>query len=236
MTDHHDHHHGDQEQGAHGVPLPPSDDELRSFEEIGVRGAEMVPLHFFEAPSAKNLPTTITPRRVRLRDGTYQRCTREYQWFLDRVEGTTKARALTKIYDVLLHPRSWIRSGVHWKRVMDPAQAQVLVRVIPQDTTVCGPGAAGCYSWGGGRPPAAEMGVEYIDRPGPFAALTNMELLGHGTFKADDMYFAVHLPYAGVMGTWEAMARAGYYPTDQEVADTVAWMEGRIPGDRIHWH
>lgn len=236
MTDHHDHGHGSREKGAHGVPEPPPDSILRDYERIGVRGSEPVPLHFFDGPGPLNVRRLSRRRYVKLRDGSYAKCDFEFRWHLDRVEGTTQGEALKGIYDVLLNPRSWTRAGVHWKRVYSPNDADILLRVIPQDTTVCGPGSAGCYSWGHPHAPVAEMGVEYITRPGPFAALTNMEMLGHGTFRADDMYFAVHMPYVGVMGDWQAMARAGYYPTDQEIEDTKTWLHGQTPTDRVHWH
>lgn len=183
---------------------------------------------------------SVSPKRVRRKGSeTWFPCDREFRWFLDRVEGTSRSKAIAKIYDVLLGDRSWSRSGVHWKRVYNRADADILVRVIPQDTTVCGVGSAGCYSWGyepDGKP-VAEMGVEYIDRPGPWAALVGMELQGHGTFRADDMYFSVHAPYPiGVMGNWEAMARANYFATDQEVEDTKTWLRGETPADRVHRH
>jgi hypothetical protein len=235
MTDHHDH-TWDDDHGSHGVQPPPSDGDLRVWEFSTVRGAEPVPLHFFKGPGPMNV-RRIAPRRIRLRNGTYLRCTWEFRWYLDYVEGCSKYKALTKIYDVLLHPSTWSRSGVHWKRVLDRSQADILVRVLPQDKTVCGPGAAGCYSWGGGKPPVAEMGVEYIDRPGPFAALTNMELLGHGTFRVDDQYFAVHQPYpTGVMGSWQSMAAAGYYPTHEEIESSKQWLRGETPSELIHSH
>lgn len=235
MTDHHNHDFGD-DHGAHGVPVPPTDEELRRHELTEIRGSEPVPLHFFKGPGPMNVEA-VKPRRIKLRDGTSRTIRWRFHWYLDRVEGTTRAKALRALYDVLLAPQGWTRAGVQWARTMDPAKADIVVRVIPQDTTVCGPGSAGCYSWGGGKPPAAEMGVEYIDRPGPWAALVGMELQGHGTFRADDQYFAVHQPYPyGVMGSWAAMASAGYFPTEAEIQDTITWLEGNTPADRIHWH
>jgi hypothetical protein len=237
MTDHHDH-TWDDDHGSHGVQPPPSDGDLRVWEFSTVRGAEPVPLHFFKGPGPMDV-TRIRRRRVRLRDGTYESCNFEFRWFLEKVEGTSRSKALRRIYDVLLAPNSWTNAGVHWKRTINRAQAHIVVRVLPMANTVCGVGAAGCYSWGYERDgkPVAEMGVEYIDRPGPWAALVNMELLGHGTFRADDQYFAVHQPYPyGVMGDWKAMARAGYFPTEQEIADSITWLKGETPSDRIHWH
>lgn len=234
MSDH-DH---TSDHGSHGVPPPPADDVLAGYAMGEMRGAEPVPLHFFAGPGPLDM-TPVKPRAVRLRDGRTRRCTWEFRWFLDRVEGTSRTNAAKRIHDVLLDPNGWTRAGVHWKRVYDRAAAHIVVRAIPMDTTVCGPGAAGCYSWGyeADRKPVAEMGVEYIDRPGPWAALVGMELQGHGTFRADDQYLAVHLPYVcGVMGTWQAMACAGYLPTDQEVTDTVTWLQGRTPSERIHGH
>jgi len=237
MSDH-EHNHT-SEHGSHGVQTPPDDATLAEFTKRFVRraGTEPVPLHFFFG-GPQDVTKLVTPRRIRLRTGQYVKCEWEFRWFLDRVEGTSRSKAITKLYDVLLAQDSWTRAGVHWKRVTDRAQAHILVRVGPQDKTVCGVGSAGCYSWGyeADGKPVAEMGVEYIDRSGPWAALVNMELLGHGTFRADDMYFAVHLPYVGVMGTWEAMAQAGYMPTDQEVLDTQTWLKGETPADRVHWH
>lgn len=226
-------HHNTPERGCHGVPLPPDDAMLATYEQGGMRGAEPVPLHFFAKGPLDVQP--VRPKYVRLRDRTYQRCTWEFRWYLDRIEGVGYRTALGRLYDVLLAPNGWIQAGVHWKRVWSRDDADILVRVIPQDETVCGPGAAGCYSWGRGTP-VAEMGVEYVDRPGPFAALVGMELQGHGTFRSDDMYWAIHLPYTGVMGSWSAMAAAGYMPTDQEIADSVTWLNGQTPADRVHVH
>ncbi len=229
-----DHHHNTPERGCHGVPLPPDDATLATYRQGGMRGAEPVPLHFFANGPLDVRP--VRPKYIRLRDGTYQRCTWEFRWYLDRIDGVSYRTALDRLYDVLLAPNGWIQAGVHWKRVWSRDAADILVRVIPQDTTVCGAGAAGCYSWGQGTP-VAEMGVEYVDRPGPFAALVGMELQGHGTFRADDQYLAVHLPYpSGVMGSWESMAAAGYMPTGQEIADSVTWLAGQTPADRVHWH
>ncbi len=238
MTEHHDHGHGSKEKGAHGVLPPPADAILAQHEAGRVRGVEPVPLHFFDGPGPMNLHP-IKPKAITLRDGQRRQVTWEFRWFLDTVEGVSRTKALSRIYDVLLASNGWTRAGVHWKRVTSRAAADILVRVIPQDKTVCGVGSAGCYSWGyepDGKP-VAEVGVEYIERNGPWAALINMELLGHGTFRADDQYFAVHMPYPyGVMGNWSAMAAAGYMPTAAEVADTVTWLRGETPGDRLHWH
>lgn len=233
MTDHH--HDHDATHGAHGVQAPPPDDVLAEYEAQEVRGAEPVPLHFFKAGPLDVTP--VRPRYIRLRNGQRRRCTWEFRWYLDRVDGVTRSKAITRIYDVLLAPNGWTRAGVHWKRVLRPQDAHILMRVIPKDETVCGPGSAGCYSWGGGKPPVAEVGVEYIDRPGPFAALVGMELQGHGTFRADDQYFDVHQPYPyGIMGDWEAMARAGYMPTESEIEDTRSWLQAKTPSERVHRH
>lgn len=237
---HHDHEHTwSDSHGSHGVQPPPSDEELARLAAGGVRGAESVPLHFFKGPGPLNVHP-VPRKRIRRKGSTvWFTCTYEFRWFLDRVEGTTRAKAITKMYDVLLADNAWTRAGVHWKRVMDRARSDIVVRVVPQDTTVCGVGAAGCYSWGyepDGKP-VAEMGVEYIDRPGPWAALVGMELQGHGTIRGDDMYFNVHAPYpVGVMGNWEAMARANYFPTEQEIEDSKTWLRGETPPDRIHRH
>lgn len=236
MSDHE--HTWDSDHGSHGIPAPPDDDDLSSIQVGGVMGVQPVPLHFFKGPGPMNV-RPVRKKKVGRKGQEPFICEWEFRWYLDRVEGTTRPKALRKIYDVLLHPRAWTRSGVHWKRVMERSQADILIRVIPQDTTVCGKGAAGCYSWGyepDGKP-VAEMGVEYIDRPGPWAALIGMELQGHGTFRGDDMYFDIHAPYSvGVMGTWDAMARAQFYPTDQEIEDTRTWLRGETPPDRIHRH
>lgn len=235
MSDH-DHDHT-SDHGSHGVPSPPSDEVLAGYAAGGVRGSEPIPLHFF-AKGPMDVRKVPRKRVRRFGSATWHVCDYEFRWFLDIVKGVSRAKALTRIYDVVLADNGWIQAGVHWKRVMDRAQADIIIRVLPEDETVCGPGAAGCYSWGyePDRKPVAEMGVEYIERPGPWAALTNMELCGHGTFRGDDMYFAVHLPYVGVMGNWEAMARANYQPTGQEITDTVTWLQGQTPPDRIHGH
>lgn len=241
MSQPHSHNFGDK-HGSHGIEPPPPAAVLEQYRQATITDegstGTPIPLHFFKGPGPLDV-RSVRKKRVRTRDGTYKTCNREFLWYLDKVEGTTRTKALDRLYDVLLASNGFIQTGVHWKRVFSRAEANILVRVIPMATTVCGPGAAGCYSWGyeyDGKP-VAEMGVEYIDNEGPWAALVNMELSGHGTFRADDMYFDVHMPYAtGVMGTWEAMARAGYMPTQQEVADAVTWLEGKTPAELIHWH
>lgn len=220
------------------IPPPPSDEVLERYAAGGARASgDSTPLHFFAPGPADVRP--VRRHRIRLRDGTTRAVTWTMPWYLDRVEGTTRATALRRLYDVLLAPQGWTRAGVHWARVTRREDAAVIVRVIPQDTTACGPGSAGCYSWGyepDGKP-VAEIGVEYIDRPGPWAALVQMELCGHGTVRADDQYTRVHQPYrCGVMGDWPAVACAGYMPTPAEIEASIQWLRGETPADRVHWH
>lgn len=158
---------------------------------------------------------------------------REYQWkfrwYLDKVEGCSRPTAIAAIYTVLRHPLSWERTGVRWVRTPYRERANILVNVVPQDTTACGPGSAGCYSWGRYGPPTAAVGVEHIYNPQKFAELVNMELCGHGTFRMLDMYNAVHQqePYEGVMGTWSDAAKTAYFPSDTEIAAAQLWLQGR---------
>lgn len=189
--------------------------------------------HWIQGPA--DVRPTEKPYLLGLRGGQRARITHRYYWFLDRVEGTTRRKALTRIYDVLLHPRSWSRSGVHWVRVFDRTKADILVSVIPMATTACGPSAAGCFSWG--HPDGktrAECGVEYIDRP-EWGVLVNMELCGHGTFRGHDQYMGKgHEGYIGVMGTWATATESGYMPTDQEVFWCYEWLNGRAL--EVHEH
>lgn len=166
-------------------------------------------------------------KRVRPFNERGRRFAHKFYWYLERVEGTSRRQALTAIYEVLHHQRSWERSGVKWVRTYLPWRANVRLRVIPRDTTVCGPGAGGCYSWGTGTP-LAEVGVEYLGTAA-FAEILNMELAGHGTFRMLDMYNEVHqrIPYEGVMGTWGDAAKTAYYPSDSEIESAKAWLQGR---------
>ncbi len=252
MTDHHDdHHHGEDHDGdgipersAHGVPPPPSDEELERYQDedharrgmgAGRPSTTVPPHHFFQGPM--DVHRVANPYLLRLRAGSRQRITHRFRWYLDRVEGTTRRKALKRLYDHLLHPKGWAQMGVHWVRITDRRYANIIVRVIPQSELVC-EGAAGCYSWGyepDGKP-AAEVGVEYIDREGPWNVLVGMELCGHGTVRMDDGYLTPHQPYVGSMGTWSQAAAAGYLPTAQEIESGRMWLRGEIPSDRVHFH
>lgn len=191
-----------------------------------IKGAPIngvVPVHFFAGPGPLDV------RRV-------SRNRWRFNWYLDIVEGTSRARALKAIYAVLKHPRAWTRTGVSWVRVREPSKADILVSVLPQDKTACGKGAAGCYSWGQGTP-RAEVGVESINDPDMFALLVNMELCGHGTFRMTDMYQGnTHDPahYVGVMGTGRGAQSTGFYPSDAEVASAVEWLRGRTSSALVH--
>lgn len=187
-----------------------------------VNGA--VPVHFFAGPGPMDV------RRV-------SRNRWRFNWYLNVVEGTTRGKAIKAISAVLKHPQSWARTGVSWVRTTDWSKANILVNVIPEDKTECGPGSAGCYSWGDSDLPRAEVGVEYIDDPEMFALLINMELCGHGTFRMTDMYQGDgHSPnsYIGVMGNDVAARRSGFYPSEAEIASAKAWLRGETPADLIH--
>lgn len=181
------------------------------------------PVHFFSGPG----PLDVTKTRRGWR----------FYWYLDKVEGVDRRKARRAIRKVLRHPRGWKRTGVKWVRTMDPTKANILVSVIPQDTSPCGKGSAGCYSWGNGTP-RADLGVEHIDHADMFAELVNMEICGHGTFRMTDMYQGEgHNPdtYRGVMGTWAGSKLTGYMPSDQEIQSAIDWLHGVIDPSRIHW-
>ena len=176
------------------------------------------------------------PRRVKARDRKTYAVDYEVRWFLDAVQGVSRRKALDRLHDVLLRPDGWLRSGVHWKRVMRREDASLLVRVIPADSTVCGPGSLGCFSWGfeWDRKPVAEMGVELIDDDGPWNIVTGMEVCGHGTFAMEDHYTREHQPYIGSLGTWQACAQVGFRPTRAEIAAAREWLAGTIDPARVH--
>lgn len=232
MTDHH--HHG-TDRGIHpGLPPPPPN-LPRMLRAAGPR-PEGDPPHFWPGGPVTHIKLP-KPRRVRARDGTVLTVGYEVRWWLDRVEGTSRQEAVKRLYDVLLRPDGWLQSGVHWKRVARRADATIIVRVIPADTTVCGAGSAGCFSWGyePDRIPVAEMGVEYIDRDGPWNVITGMELCGH-PLSMHDMYTPQHQPYLGSMGTWESAAKVGYTPTPAEIQGTRQWLAGLLPAAQVHDH
>jgi len=186
------------------------------------------PHHWLQGPQDV---TPVRPFTARDSAGTPLRFAYRFRWLLERVEGTTRREAVRAIYAVLRHPRSWERAGVRFVRTFAREDAHILVRVIPADRTVCGPGSAGCYSWGyepDGKP-VAEIGVEYLPWSESLAVILGMELCAHGAFRAADMYSPAHQPYEGVLGDWAAAARAGYYPTDAEIADAREWLAGRAP-------
>lgn len=224
------HGHG-QASAVAGLPPPPPGIEDRRA--LAAPGPGTPPHHWEPGPGAvRRLPR---PRRVRLRDGTTAEVTHEYRWYLDRVEGCTRRQAVARLYDVLLHPQGWIRSGVYWRRTFDRGDADIWVRVIPQDTTVCGPGSAGCFSWGYEDRPVAEMGVESIGREGPWRVIVGMEVCGHGTFAMHDGY-ANHGDYAGSLGAWQSAAAFGFLPSQAEIDAARAWLAGTTPAVAIHGH
>lgn len=230
-----DHHHDHEpDRFAHpGLPWPPPVDVplVRGYRQGQPEGS--VPHFWTWGPVTVE---RIEPRRVRTRDGKRVRCEWECRWMLDRVEGVSRKKALDRLYDVLLDPHGWIQTGIHFKRVFDREEATILVRVIPQDTSVCGPGSAGCYSYGyePDRKPVAEMGVESINFDGPWRVIVGMELCGHGATKMEDMYTSDHQPYVGSMGTWNDCAAVGYYPTRNEIEHARQWLEKTIDPSLIH--
>jgi len=168
------------------------------------------------------------------------RVTHEFRFYVDRVEGVGRKFFLRRLYQVFHDQRSWCRSGVRWIRTMDPAKAQILLRVVPDGHTVCGPGAAGCYSWGGGKPPAAEIEAQYVSDDGMFPRLVWMELAGHGTFRMFDHYAGSGhdaSAYHGVMGNGQDPLHASHsWPTDREIEWSKRWLKGETPPEYVHAH
>ena len=209
-----------------GLPKPPDDLDALPAASLSPN-VNHTPHHWRQGPM--DVRPAARPFYVRASDGTYRRMTHRFSWYLDRVEGTTTANALRSVYACLRHPRSWERSGVAFVRTFDREAANIWLRIIPADETRCGPGSAGCYSYGFEARPVAEVGVEYINRPDAFAVILGMELAAHGCFRMDDMYAQVHQPYVGVLGTWSQAKAVGYYPTDDEINDAKLWLQGRAP-------
>jgi hypothetical protein len=259
LDDHH-HHEGNWEtRGYHGLIPPPGDAVLHEYEPphhhaAGARDDRVVRdggtttyeptidparlLHHWQAPPGPAVRAS-RPYRVRVRDGTTRVVQWRMPWYLDRVEGCSRSKAITRLYDVLLDPRGWINAGVHWVRVRNRAQAKILFRVIPAAETVCGPGSAGCFSWGypDGKT-IAENGVEYIDRDNAWQAITGMEAQGHGTFLAHDLYIN-HPEFNAiptVMGTWKSMAQAGYRPTEADLYSAKLFLAGKTDPSKVHRH
>ncbi len=230
-----DQEHGHEPHAHPGPPPPPPDEELEPLRAMGATAEGTPPHHWQRGPAdVRPLPS---PVRVKLRGGGTAEATHEFRWFLDRVAGTDRRTAARRLYDVFLDPTGWVRAGVRWKRVKDRADADIVVRVIPQDETVCGPGSAGCYSWGyeADGKPVAEMGVEHIGREGPWLVIVGMEAQGHGTFRVHDHYVN-HPGYQGVMGTWESAAAFGFSPSNAEIEGARRWLRGETPAELIHEH
>ena len=172
---------------------------------------------------------------MRLRGGGATTATHEFRWFLDRVEGTSRREATKRLYDVFLDPGGWIRAGVHMRRVGDPAEANLIVRVVPKDTTVCGPGSLGCYSWRSGETPVAEVGVECIDNEPAWLVVAGMECVGHAVFRCHDGYIN-HTGYQGVLGDWGGAEAYGFRPSPAEIDGAKAWLAGATLKAAIHDH
>ena len=193
---------------------------MKSVPEIQVDPS--VPVHFFQGPG----PMDVEPHGKGWK----------FHYFLDKVEGATRKEALAAIRRVLKDPKGWARTGVRWVHTTDQAKANIIVNVVPQDSSPCGKGSAGCYSWGGDKP-QADLGVEHINDASTFAELVNMEICGHGTFRMTDMYQGdPHSPatYVGVMGTWAGVAKASNEPSEQEIISAQQWLAGLVDPARIH--
>lgn len=207
-----------------GIPKPPPGIEQRRA--LAAPGDGDVPHFWLGGP--QDVAALPKPRRVRLRDGSRGEVTHEMRWRLDRVQGTSRRLARKRLYDVFLDPGGWVRAGLRFREVGKTETPNILVSVIPEDGTRCGAGAAGCYSWTGDGPPWAEVGVEYLDRDGPWKLIVGMECAGH-PIRMADMYTAEHQPYAGSMGTWESAVPFGFLPSNAEVAAARAWLRGEGP-------
>lgn len=228
--------HDHDRHTCRGLPPPPPDAELARMERTMGAAPEGTPPHFW-ARGPLDVTRLPQPRQVRLRDGTRRTVEWEVKWFLDRVSGTDRSTASKRLYDVFLHPDGWTRAGVRWRRTTDRAAAHIVIRVIPQDETVCGPGSAGCYSWGyeADGKAVAEMGVEHIDREGPWRVISGMECCGHGTFRIHDGYIN-HPNYQGVMGDWKSTTLFGYSPSNEEIEGAKVWLAGQAPAALVHGH
>lgn len=210
-------------------------DEKRAIprEQSGGIAAPTSDVHFWEA-GPQDVIRLASPRYDHVGRGL--RFDWLYRWQLGRVEGVSRSKALSKIWEVLHHPLSWERAGVHWSRSTTTLYPpQIVINVLPAAQSACGEGSAGCYEWGGGLP-IATLGVEYIDDPRWWALLVNMELCGHGTFRMLDMYSEAHQPYlpGGTMGTFSDASRTSFYPSDVEIRAARDWLAGRVPPERIH--
>lgn len=208
----------------HALPPPPDDLDALPLPSMSP-DVNHTPHHWQQGPM--DVQRAASPFTIRDSDGASRRMTHRFRWYLDRVEGTTRDVALRAIYAHLRHPRSWERSGVAFVRTFDKSAANIWLRIIPADTTMCGPGSAGCWSSGYEDKPVAEVGVEYIARPDAFAVILGMELAGHGMARCVDHYNPIHQPYLGVLGTWPQARAVGYYPSDEEIASVKLWLQGR---------
>lgn len=203
---------------------------------VGFHLGPMNRLHHWQAGPGRIAVPLAKPYR---RGGV--KITHRVRWYLDRVEGTTKATALTAIYLVLNDPRGWWRSGVAFSRTFDRAAATVELSVIPMANTLCGAGAAGCFCDGCRTKPdgsplaAAECAAEYVTDPYLFAAVLNMEIGLHAAFSGLDMYVQAEQPYQhGVAGNWSDNAINGGFPTDEEVVWAREWLDGKVAPQFIH--
>lgn len=166
--------------------------------------------------------------------------THRFRWYLGEVSGVSRSEALRRIYAVLRHPKSWERSGVYFARTNDIREANIVVRIVPDGQTVCGEGAAGCYSWGWvPGPPLAEVESQYVADDIWFPSILGMELCGHGAFRMADHYAGSGhdaSAYHGAMGnTFDSTHPEGHvWPSDQEIEAAKRWLRGETPPELIH--
>ncbi len=168
-------------------------------------------------------------------------CTHYFRYYLlevsgqpikdgERVDAPSVEVVARKLRSILQSDQGWIRAGIRFYRVSNPANADVLVVIRPLSESACnqgGGGAPGCY-WTVHGLKFIHVAMDYFYLP-QFIRTTNHEF-GHASIWAHDMYKGEgHDIYNGVMGKLFYGGQSNYWPDEGDIEAGVLFKEGRAP-------
>ncbi len=197
--------------------------------------------HWRQGPGAlRRYSSPVTRQSV---EGTEHVCTHYFRYFLDpesvngqpikdgrRVATPSVESVAWKLRSILQSDKGWIRAGIRFYRVSNPANADVFVRISPLSDSACnanGGGAPGCY-WTRDGTRYIHVAMDYFYLP-QFIRTTNHEF-GHASIWAHDMYKGEgHDIYNGVMGKLFYDGQRNYWPDEGDIETAILFKEGRAP-------
>ncbi len=195
--------------------------------------------HWQQGPGALRRYRSPVTRKSVERNGHV--CTHYFRYYLLEVGGhpikdghrvaTPSSEAVaSKLRSILQSDKGWIRAGIRFYRVSNPANADVFVCISPLSDSACnatGGGAPGCY-WTQDGKRFIHVAMDYFYLP-QFIRTTNHEF-GHAAIWAHDMYKGEgHDLYNGVMGKLYYDGQQNFWPDEGDIEAAVLFKEGQAP-------